>query len=137
MKTKKINPIVKISAMCFLVFLLSGCFTSYHRYEKTPCDKLGPDSKEKIKKLMLENDFKEKYIALDDKSLKFTRKKVIVFSDVFKVFIMTKRKLRGKRYTIITKMKDGEKYQFITYDLETAINYYSAMECNAGIPETK
>jgi hypothetical protein len=57
-----------------------------------------------------------------------------VFSEISKAIVVTKRIMfKGRRYTIVTLMKNRDKHAFKTYDSKLAIKVYSTLECLAGI----
>ena len=119
----------------FIMLSFSGCISLYPRFDKTPCSELNKDSREDIKKIILATGFKEKEIVLTDHHVRYHKKKTIVYSDVLKAYIVTKRMPRGKRYTVVTVMKNRDKHVFVTYDFDLAIGVYSTLECLAGIPD--
>jgi hypothetical protein len=119
----------------FIALSFSGCISLYPRFDKIPCSELNKDSKEDIKKIALSMGFKEKDIAVTDQYVRYHKKKTIVYADIQKAYIVTKRMLKGRRYTIVTVMKNRDKHVFVTYDFDLAIKVYSTLECLAGIPD--
>jgi len=70
---------------------------------------------------------------MTEKSVQYHKKKIIEFSEISKVIVVTKGTLKGKRYTLVTVMKSREKHAFETFDYKLAISVYSTLECLAGI----
>jgi hypothetical protein len=115
-----------------IIFACAACISTYHRYEKLPCSQIGEQNRNDIKTIILANGFKEKDVILTEKSVQY-RKKIIEFSEISKVVVVTKGTLKGKRYTLVTTMKSRQKHAFETHDYKLAISVYSALECLAGI----
>lgn len=116
-----------------IIAILSGCISTYPRYEKLPCSSIGAENREDIRKIILANGHKEKDLVMTEKSVQYHKKKIIEFSEISKVIVVTKGTLKGKRYTLVTVMKSREKHAFETFDYKLAISVYSTLECLAGI----
>lgn len=128
---KKIGLILLLICTVFM----TGCFSYYKTYEKTPCLELGSNQTELIKKIALETGYHEKNIVVTDSTIAYHKKRRFAYKDIRKVIVQTKVMLKGKRYSLIVVMKNKEKHVFRSYDLELAINVYSAFECFAGIAQ--
>ena len=122
------------STLLFSMFvILAGCISTYPRYEKLPCSSIGEENRDDIRKIILANGYKEKELVMTSTSVQYHKKKVIEFSEISKVVVVTKGTLKGKRYTLVTVMKSREKHAFETFDYKLAISVYSTLECLAGI----
>lgn len=129
MKVINVNYLIRVYSLVLVLVFFTGCISTYPKYEKIPCSKLGEDPKNDIKKIILAMGFKEKEMVMTDQFVQYTAKKKMVYSEISKVIVVKK----GGRYTLLTIMKDRKKHSFETHDFNLAIKVYSTLECFAGI----
>lgn len=129
MKKAQVFTWIQFYSFLFILFSCSGCISTYHKYEKTPCSALGDDPQQDIRKIIISMGFKEKDLVMTNESVQYTKKKKLVFLEISKVIVVKK----GKRYTLVSVMKDRNKHSFETNDFDLAIKVYSTLECLAGI----